>query len=205
MVMVRWGGCDAADRGWGEGQLVMPHSIAVDGASGDVWVTDVALHQVIAARSGRLQYQTLTCAFPVRQWCDGVVGLLHLSLLLQHMRLCLLASCSTPPLQDRLDSFCRRLNSVLKVNIWQASDKGRSLAMMISICACPVRWATPPPPPPLPASCLFVLHRGIVAKAHSHPREDNQRNCAAVSLLVRRGIHLCSSTAVIFCMQCLTR
>lgn len=37
----------------------MPHSIAVDGASGDVWVTDVALHQVIAVaavRAGRLQH-----------------------------------------------------------------------------------------------------------------------------------------------------
>lgn len=39
----RWGG--AGRRAWGGGLLVMPHSIAVDPATGHVWITDVALHQ----------------------------------------------------------------------------------------------------------------------------------------------------------------
>ena len=33
-------------RAWGDGQLSMPHGLAVDARSGAVWVTDVGRHQV---------------------------------------------------------------------------------------------------------------------------------------------------------------
>jgi uncharacterized protein YycO len=49
-------------RSWGDGQLNMPHGLAVDARSGAVWVTDVGRHQVGSQGSGSNAFGSGSCS-----------------------------------------------------------------------------------------------------------------------------------------------
>jgi peptidylamidoglycolate lyase len=55
---------------WGRNLLYMPHGIALDAAD-NVWLTDVALHQVFKVRTPRFNgsRKFITVATRVRHWC----------------------------------------------------------------------------------------------------------------------------------------
>lgn len=48
-------------RAWGDGQLAMPHGLAVDARSGEVWVTDVGRHQVGSGSWYRVLFDRCSC------------------------------------------------------------------------------------------------------------------------------------------------
>jgi len=58
---------------WGSNLFYMPHGIAVD-AEDNVWVTDVALHQVLKVRSGTecLKWPGLYCQVLMCRFVPGV-------------------------------------------------------------------------------------------------------------------------------------
>ena len=51
-------------RAWGDGQLAMPHGLAVDARSGAVWVTDVGRHQVGSGSWYRVLFDQCSCFEP---------------------------------------------------------------------------------------------------------------------------------------------